>query len=53
MGGGANGAWGTEEGIGTSYVDHTQVGAETAGGGEGRRGKVPVEGREGKPNSKP
>ena len=52
MGGGANGAWGTEEGIGTNYVDHTQVGAETAGGGEGRRGKVPVEG-EGKPNSKP
>ena len=48
MGGGA-----TEEGIGTSYVDHTQVGAETAGGAEGRRSKVPVEGREGKPNSKP
>ena len=48
MGGGA-----TEEGIGTSYVDHTQASAETAGGEEGGRGKVPVEDREGKLYSKP
>ena len=34
VGGGASGTCGAEDGIGTSYVDRTQVGTET--GGEGK-----------------
>ena len=47
MGVGANGARDTEDGIEASFVGCIQGGAETGVGGEGRRGKVPAEGREG------